>query len=205
MPPPTPTRRPEPRRSKNLARPRRSNGSANRQRTGYVPPDRVYEFARQMENLPRSASGLAAGIKQENGEWFGESPMGLLKVEMAAGNDFRVSDHDVTLPDGTTMHNAFRVKPAVDRSLLAFVVLPLPGVPPKLSRTTGARGYRVGCIEQAVGRRVSHIDFSGSKPARNATLFIRSTLLRHGGPSAQGPGLMSTLEYTPPTRRDPLP
>ena len=88
----------------------------------------VYEYARQMENLPNWASGLATGIKQENGHWFTESVMGKVRVVMAPRNDFGVLDHDVTLPDGTVVHNAFRVTPAGDGSLLSFVVLRLPGV-----------------------------------------------------------------------------
>jgi hypothetical protein len=92
-----------------------------------LAPDRVYEFARVMENLPLWASGLAAGVHQENGEWFTESPMGRVKVEMAPRNAFRVLDHEVTLPDGTRVHNAFRVTPAGDGSLLLFVVLRLQG------------------------------------------------------------------------------
>lgn len=59
----------------------------------------VYDFASQMNNLPRWASGLASGVM----------------------------DHDVTLPDGTSVHNAFRVTPAGDSSVLTFVVLRMPG------------------------------------------------------------------------------
>jgi hypothetical protein len=91
-------------------------------------PDLVYAFARKMENLPLWASGLASGVHLEHGQWFTESPMGKVKVKMAPRNKFRVLDHDVTLPDGTTVHNAFRVSPAGDGSLLAFAVLRLPGV-----------------------------------------------------------------------------
>lgn len=89
--------------------------------------DRVYEFARQPENLPKWASGLASGIEREGDAWFTESPMGRVKLEMAARNPFGVLDHDVTLPDGTTVHNALRVTPAGDGCVLSFVVLRLPG------------------------------------------------------------------------------
>lgn len=92
-----------------------------------VSSDVVYEFARTMENLPRWASGLASGISQENGVWFTESPMGRVQVAMAPRNNFGVLDHDVTLPDGATVHNAFRVTPAGDGSSLSFVVLRQPG------------------------------------------------------------------------------
>lgn len=92
-----------------------------------VSPDAVYEFARKMENLPQWASGLAAGVTLENGEWFTQSPMGKVKVEMAPRNDFRVLDHDVTLPNGVKVHNALRVTPALEDSVLTFVVLKMPG------------------------------------------------------------------------------
>ncbi|WPB58104.1 SRPBCC family protein [Xylophilus sp. GOD-11R] len=92
----------------------------------------VYDFARRIENLPRWASGLAAGVSQENGEWFTDSPMGRVRLRMAEPNPFGVLDHDVTLPDGTTVHNAFRVTPAGTGSVLSFVVLALPGSAPEL-------------------------------------------------------------------------
>lgn len=90
--------------------------------------DAAYEFARAMENLPLWASGLASGVRQENGAWFTDSPMGKVRVEMAPRNPYRVLDHDVTLPDGAVVHNAFRITPAGDGCLLSFVLLRLPGV-----------------------------------------------------------------------------
>lgn len=89
----------------------------------------VYGFAHRMENLPLWASGLAAGIEQRAGQWFTDSPMGKVQVTMAPTNPYGVLDHDVTLPDGTTVHNAFRVTPCGEgASLLSFVVLRLAGV-----------------------------------------------------------------------------
>ena len=96
-----------------------------------VPAATVYAFARQMNNLPQWASGLASGIRERGGEWFADSPMGEVRVAMASENPFGVLDHDVTLPDGTTVHNAFRVTPCGEGSLLSFVVLRLPGVDQK--------------------------------------------------------------------------
>ncbi|NDZ18201.1 polyketide cyclase [Variovorax sp. WS11] len=92
-----------------------------------VPADRVYAFARQMENLPLWASGLAKGIEQRGGEWVADSPMGQVKVAMAPANSFGVLDHDVTLPDGVSVHNALRVTPCGGGSLLTFVVLRAEG------------------------------------------------------------------------------
>lgn len=96
-----------------------------------VPAHVVYDFARQMDNLPQWASGLAQGITQRGGEWFAQSPMGEVKLTMAPANAFGVLDHDVLLPDGTTVHNAFRVTPCGEASVLTFVVLRLPGVSQK--------------------------------------------------------------------------
>jgi len=94
-----------------------------------VAASAVYEFARRMENLPQWASGLATGIEQCDGQWFTDSPMGKVRVDMAPHNPFGVLDHDVTLPDGTTVHNAFRVTPCGEHgSLLSFVVLRMQGV-----------------------------------------------------------------------------
>jgi hypothetical protein len=87
----------------------------------------VYDFARKTENLPRWASGLSAGVQKENGVWFTQSPMGRVAVAMARKNVFGVLDHDVTLPDGTVVHNAMRVSPAGDGCVLTFLVLRMPG------------------------------------------------------------------------------
>lgn len=93
-----------------------------------APANEVYAFARNMENLPRWASGLASGIQQVDGEWLAQSPMGRVKVTMAPFNDLGILDHDVTPPDGVTVHNAFRVTPAGDASVLAFVVVRRAGM-----------------------------------------------------------------------------
>ena len=93
-----------------------------------VAADTVYEFAHRVENLPRRAAGLATRLVQEDGEWFTDTPDGRIKIAMTPCNTFRVMDHDVTLPGGLTVHNAFRVTPTGDGSLLSFVVLRLPGM-----------------------------------------------------------------------------
>jgi len=96
-------------------------------RTVAVPAEVAYDFARKMQNLPLWASGLASGVYREGGAWFTQSPMGPVAVAMAKKNAFGVLDHDVTLPDGTVVHNAFRVSPCGDGCVLTFVVLRLPG------------------------------------------------------------------------------
>ena len=93
-----------------------------------VPAHVVYAFASRMDNLPLWATGLSKGIEQRDGKWFADAPMGQVEVEMAPANSFGVLDHDVTLPNGVRVHNAFRVTPCAQGSLLTFVVLRLAGV-----------------------------------------------------------------------------
>lgn len=93
-----------------------------------APAEAVYEYTRRMENLTHWAAGLATSLFRVDGEWFSDSPMGRIKIAMAPRNPYGVLDHDVTTPDGNTVHNAFRVTPVGDGSLLAFVVLRLPGM-----------------------------------------------------------------------------
>lgn len=93
-----------------------------------VPWQVVYEFTRQPVHLPQWASGLAAGIVEDRGRWFAESPMGRVQVEMAPDNAYGVLDHDVTLPDGTRFHNPMRAVPNGDGCELTFTVLRAEGV-----------------------------------------------------------------------------
>lgn len=94
-----------------------------------APAAQVYEFARRRENLHLWASGLAsADIEQQGDHWVADSPMGRIRIRMAPRNHFGVLDHDVTTPDGTTTHNAFRVTPVDEGCVLTFVVLRAVGV-----------------------------------------------------------------------------
>jgi hypothetical protein len=91
-----------------------------------VPADAVYEYAHRIENLPHWATGLATTLQNEDGKWFTDSPTGRVTIAMVPRNPYGVLDHDVTLPDGMTLHIAFRVTTTGDGSLLSFVVLRMP-------------------------------------------------------------------------------
>ncbi len=91
-----------------------------------IPAAAVYDYARQVENLPEWAAGLATAVQRDGDHWFAASPMGRIRIDMAPRNDFGVLDHDVTTPDGTTFHNAMRVTPSGDGCVLHFVVLRMP-------------------------------------------------------------------------------
>ena len=86
------------------------------------PADQVYEFASNPENLPKWAAGLSGSIKNVDGDWIAESPMGSVKVKFADKNKFGVLDHDVTLPSGKKVYNPMRVFPNNDGSELIFTL-----------------------------------------------------------------------------------
>jgi hypothetical protein len=84
--------------------------------------DEVYEFASNPENLPKWAAGLSGSVKNIDGDWIAESPMGRVKVKFVDKNRFGILDHDVTLPTGETFYNPMRVFPNKDGSELIFTL-----------------------------------------------------------------------------------
>ncbi|MGH7493022.1 MAG: SRPBCC family protein [bacterium] len=91
------------------------------------PPDQVYEFASNPENLPKWAAGLSGSIKKVNDDWIAESPMGSIKIKFAGKNKLGILDHDVTLPTGEKVYNPMRVFPNNDGSELIFTLYRRPG------------------------------------------------------------------------------
>jgi len=92
------------------------------------PADLVYEFASNPVNLPKWAAGLSGSIKNVNGDWLAESPMGKVKIEFAGKNNSGVLDHNVTLPSGEKVYNPMRVFPNNDGSELIFTLYQRPGM-----------------------------------------------------------------------------
>ena len=92
------------------------------------PAREVYAYAADPAHLPEWAAGLAGGIAQVDGEWVADSPMGRVVVRFAPPNDLGVLDHDVVLPDGTTVSNPLRVLADGDGSEVVFTLRRQPGV-----------------------------------------------------------------------------
>jgi hypothetical protein len=90
------------------------------------PVDQVYAFASNPKDWPRWAEGLSDSIENVNGEWIAESPMGTLKVQFTASNEFGVLDHRVTLASGETIYNPMRVFPNNNGSEVVFTVYQRP-------------------------------------------------------------------------------
>ena len=91
------------------------------------PPEEVYRFASNVENLPKWASGLSSAIRKAGGEWVADSPMGEVRIRFAGENELGVLDHDVTLESAETVHNPLRVVPNGTGSEVTFTLMRRPG------------------------------------------------------------------------------
>ncbi len=88
-----------------------------------TPPQRVYDFASDPDNLPRWAAGLArSNVVRQDDSLLVESPMGTVTVRFVPPNEFGVLDHDVVLPSGTTVTNPVRVLAHPEGSEVVFTV-----------------------------------------------------------------------------------
>jgi len=93
------------------------------------PATEVYAFAAEPGNLAQWASGLSRSpVRPEGGYWIADSPMGPVKIRFAPRNPFGVVDHDVTLPDGTTVTNPLRIQPNGADAEVIFTLYRRPGV-----------------------------------------------------------------------------
>lgn len=95
-------------------------------------PEVAYAIAGDPEQLPRWASGLAAGrLRQSADGWVADSPMGEVTIEFAPPNEFGVLDHLVRLPSGEAVYNPLRVVPAGEgqpRCEVVFSLRQRPGM-----------------------------------------------------------------------------
>ena len=74
------------------------------------------------------ASGLGSGLVRRGEDWVTSGgPLGEVHVRFAPPNTLGVADHEVTLPDGTRVHNALRVVPNGDGAEVMFTLLRIPG------------------------------------------------------------------------------
>lgn len=55
------------------------------------------------------ANGLSNGIRQVDGAWITDPPMGEVRVQFVGDITAGILDHDVTLPGGEKIHNPMRV------------------------------------------------------------------------------------------------
>ena len=90
------------------------------------PPKTVYEFITDGANIPRWAAGLGGTSSREGQSWVVDGPLGTVRVRFAESNQLGVADHDVTLPDGQSVHNPIRVLPNAAGSSVIFTLFRRP-------------------------------------------------------------------------------
>lgn len=90
------------------------------------PLNEVYDFASNPENLPKWATGLGGSIKNVDGEWIADSPMGKIKIRFAEQNKFGILDHDVILESGMRVSNPMRVVARGSGSEVIFTLFRQP-------------------------------------------------------------------------------
>jgi hypothetical protein len=90
------------------------------------PPNEVYAFVSNPENLPKWATGLGGSIKNVHGEWIADAPMGQVKVKFADENQFGIVDHEIVLESGIKVYNPMRVIANGEGSEVFFTLIRQP-------------------------------------------------------------------------------
>jgi hypothetical protein len=90
--------------------------------------DEVYRYAANLETWPGWAHGLGKSVRKLGDVWVADGPLGEVAIRFAEANAYRVLDHDVTLPNGQTFHNSFRIIPNGAGCEAVFSVLRQPGM-----------------------------------------------------------------------------
>ena len=91
-------------------------------------PKDVYKFISDGSKLELWATGLGAHFERDGEQWRVQGPLGTVRVQMTAPNDFGVADQIVTLESGITVYNPIRVVPNGAGSTVTFTLMRLAGV-----------------------------------------------------------------------------
>lgn len=91
-------------------------------------PDKVYEYARNVEHFPEWATSFCLSVQNTGGEWVIQTPDGPMNIRFVEKNGFGVLDHTVTLPSGEQVFNPMRVIPNGSGSEVVFTLFQLPGM-----------------------------------------------------------------------------
>ncbi|UTT62956.1 SRPBCC family protein [Microcella humidisoli] len=93
----------------------------------------VMAVAADVRRLPEWAAGFASGIQRDESvadgsAWIVDAPFGRVRAVFAVDVERGILDHDVTMPDGSTVHNRLRVEPAPNGCELVFTLVRQPGM-----------------------------------------------------------------------------
>jgi hypothetical protein len=88
----------------------------------------AYAWLSRPENFPHWAVGLATSLREVNGEWLAESPLGSMKIRFSPANDLGVLDHWVYPEAGGEIYVPLRVVPNGAGCELTLTLFRQPGM-----------------------------------------------------------------------------
>ena len=90
------------------------------------PPETVYDFAANPENLPRWAAGLGRTVLKAGCGWKVQTPQGMMGLRFAPDNPYGVLDHYVMPPGGAEIYVPMRVVENGSSSEVLFTLFRQP-------------------------------------------------------------------------------
>jgi hypothetical protein len=93
----------------------------------------VMAVAADLARLPEWAAGFASGIQRDEtvadgSAWVVDAPFGRVRAVFAVDVERGILDHDVTMPDGSIVHNRLRVESTATGCELVFTLVRQPGM-----------------------------------------------------------------------------
>ena len=92
------------------------------------PPDQVYGFVSNPENLPRWATAFCRSIRRADSGWIVEMPQGQVNVRFVPRNTMGVMDHFVTPAPGVEIYVPMRIVANGSGSEVIFTLFRMPGM-----------------------------------------------------------------------------
>jgi len=90
------------------------------------PPERVYAFVSNPENLPKWATAFCRSVRRSEGDWIVETPDGPMRIRFVGHNEYGVLDHYVYPRPGLEILNPMRVIPNGSESEIIFTLFQSP-------------------------------------------------------------------------------
>ena len=90
------------------------------------PPERVYAFVSNPENLPKWATAFCRSVRRSEGDWIVETPDGPMRIKFVGQNEYGVLDHYVYPRPGLEILNPMRVIPNGSESEIIFTLFQSP-------------------------------------------------------------------------------
>jgi hypothetical protein len=90
------------------------------------PPQKVYDFIVDPENLPKWAPGFAQSVTKEGEQWTVATSDGPMRISFVERNVFGVADHYVTVGSDAEVFNPMRVIPNGDGAEVMFTLFRAP-------------------------------------------------------------------------------